>query len=265
MDAVTVRAIRGEGTCEAAWQAWSGLADLPSITAEALVPPRTRAVVVAPHPDDEVLAVGGLLALLARSGAPVQVIAVTDGTASHRASSVWPVERLARERPLETRLALHRLGVEREVLRLGLPDGEVDRLCDALADRLRGLLNRDDVVFTTWREDGHPDHEATGRASALAAARCGARLVEVPVWAWHWATPGDARLPWHRARRLALDADAAQRKRHAVEAFASQLQPDASTGAGAILPASTVARAARPFEVLFDETPGRFQNQEGAL
>jgi len=251
MDALSDRAIRGEGTPEVEWLAWSGLQDLALVATRALVPAGRRAIIVAPHPDDEVLAVGGLMAMLARDGTHPQVIAVTDGTASHRGSTLWPVERLARERPLESRLALQRLGIERRIWRLGLPDGELDRWGDVLGRCLQRLLKRNDVVFTTWREDGHPDHEATGRACALATARCDAHLVEVPVWAWHWATPGDARLPWHRARRLDLDREAAECKRHAVQAFTSQLQADSSTGAGPILRESTVARAARPFEVFF--------------
>ena len=251
MDVVTDRAIKGQGTSEAEWHGWPGLSRLPAITAEELVPPGGRAVVVAPHPDDEVLSVGGLLAQLARAGTPVQLIAVTDGTASHRGSTEWPAGRLARERPRESLLALRCLGVGIYPVRLGLPDGELQGLRALLAERLLTLLDRSDVVFTTWRKDGHPDHEATGRACAFAAARTGARLVEVPVWAWHWAAPADARLPWRRARLLPLDDEAARRKRCALQAFASQLQPDASTGAGPILRATAVDRAARAFEVLF--------------
>jgi LmbE family N-acetylglucosaminyl deacetylase len=245
------RLIHGEGTTEAEWQAWNGLDPMRTTSMERLVPDGARAVVVAPHPDDEVLAVGGLLAQLARRGSAIRVIAVTDGTASHRGSRDWPVERLERERPRESREALQRLGVDVEPVRLGLPDAGLRGLETLLADRLLTLFERDDVVFTTWRGDGHPDHEATGHASAFAAARRGARLVEVPVWAWHWAAPGDRRLPWVRARRLDLDAPARRRKQSALRAFASQLEPDASTGRPAILRATTLARAARPFEVFF--------------
>ncbi len=245
------RRIRGQGTTEAQWTGWPGLHRLEAITAAGLVPEGARALVVAPHPDDEVLSVGGLLAQLARLGLPVRVIAVTDGSASHPGSAEWPAERLVRERPGESRLALHRLGLDIEPVRLGFPDGGLQGLEGLLAERLLPLVGRTDVLFTTWRRDGHPDHEATGHACAFVAARSGARLVEVPVWAWHWAAPGDARLPWPRARRLALDADARRRKRSAVQAFASQLQPDASTGRGPILRATTVERAARPFEVVF--------------
>ena len=89
MDAVAKegdRAIRGEGTTEDQWHAWTGLRQMRTTCMETLVPVGARAVVVAPHPDDEVLAVGGLLAQLARLGGAIRVIAVTDGTASHRGS-----------------------------------------------------------------------------------------------------------------------------------------------------------------------------------
>lgn len=251
MDAVARRAIRGEGTTEAEWHRWPGLASLPAIDLRALVPEGSRAVVVAPHPDDEVLAVGGLLAQLADSGTPVEVIAVTDGTASHRGSTEWTAERLAQARPRESLRALRRLGLSIEPARLGMPDGGLKNVRALLAARLVSLLRPRDVVFTTWRQDGHPDHEVTGQACALAAASAGARLVEVPVWGWHWSRPGDPRMPWANAFRLPLSEDAVRRKRAAVKAFTSQLKSDTSTGSGPVLRATTVERAARPYEVVF--------------
>jgi len=245
------RTIEGEGTSEAEWNSWPGLARLPAIDAQHLVPPGARAVVVAPHPDDEVLAVGGLLAQLADHGRPVELIAVTDGTASHDGSTVWSPERLARIRPRETLRALQRLGLAVVPTRLGLPDGGLHRLRATLAAWLVPLLRPCDVVFTTWRQDGHPDHEATGQACALAAASAGARLVEVPVWGWHWARPADGRMPWRHAQRVPLDAEALRRKRAAVRTFASQLRRDPSTGAPPVLRGATLARAERPYEVVF--------------
>lgn len=247
------RAIEGAGTSEADWLRWLDRRRLPEAAPEALVPPGCRAVVVAPHPDDEVLSVGGLFGHLHRLGRDLLVVAATDGTGSHDGSPLWPPERLARERPLETEEALRRLGLSAacEVRRLGLPDGGLMRSRGVLAERVAALLRTGDVVFTTWRFDGHPDHEATGQACAAVAACMGVKLVEVPVWAWHWAAAGDARLPWSRARRVPLDADTARRKAEAVDAFRSQLLPDGSTGAGPILRSTTVERARRPFEVVF--------------
>lgn len=252
MAAVNERTIEGLGTTETQWHASLGLQHVPALAATALVPHTHRAVVVAPHPDDEILMVGGVLQQLSQQGRALLLVAVTDGTASHAGSMMWPPERLAQERPLESLAALETLGLHAvPIVRLGLPDGGVSRQRLQLANHLGTVLRPTDVVFTTWRHDGHPDHEAAGYACAAAAEKVGATLIEVPVWAWHWAHPGDVRVPWHRARRFDLDDETVQRKRQAVQAFVSQLSPDPSTGAGPILRSTTVDRAARSFEMVF--------------
>jgi hypothetical protein len=58
-------------------------------------------------------------------------------------------------------------------------------------------------------------------------------------------------MPWKNAFRLPLSDEAVRRKRAAVQAFTSQLQRDTSTGSGPVLRATTVERAARPYEVVF--------------
>ncbi|MBN9408456.1 MAG: PIG-L family deacetylase [Burkholderiales bacterium] len=244
--------IHGEGTPGARWLAWSGWRDVAITTADELAPPGARVVIAAPHPDDEILGSGALLRRLALRGTPAVVVAVTDGTASHPGSPLWTVEHLAATRPRETRAALMRLQAgDTAVVRAGLPDGAVGRHVAALRDVLAALLRPGDLLVATWRGDGHPDHEAVGDAAARAAAETGARLAEVPVWAWHWATPGDARLPWARARRLAVAADEARAKARAMAAFRSQTQPDATTRRPAVLGASALARAAWPHEAYF--------------
>ena len=103
--------IVGQGTPLHQWQASSHMAELPHISVEQLVPEGHRAVIIAPHPDDEVLGCGGLLQGLAAIGRPIQLISVTDGSASHPGSQRWPVERLSVVRPQESAQALHRLGL----------------------------------------------------------------------------------------------------------------------------------------------------------
>lgn len=251
MDTVSERHIAGDGTAEADWRAWLQRQALHRVQAGQLVQPGQRAVVVAPHPDDEVLMVGGLLAQIAPLARRAVVVAVTDGEASHAGSRRWTPAALARQRAGETDEALRLLGVRASVLRLGLPDGGVATQAGRLARRLQALLTPDDVVFTTWVLDGHPDHEACARAVRAAAAVRGARLYEVPVWGWHWAPAGTPRMPWDRGRLLALPADALARKRAAAQAFASQWQRDPDCPHTPVLRASTLERVQRPFELLF--------------
>lgn len=252
MDSVNQRYIDDEeGTPESEWLDWLRQRGLPRTNAADLVGPRQRAVVIAPHPDDEVLSVGGLMTQLGRLNRRLALVAVTDGEASHPGSPAWPKARLAQERVRETEAALATLEVDPLMMRLGLPDGGIGDKLRSLTELLTHLLMPEDVVFTTWRLDGHPDHEATAIATRAAASAVGATVFEVPVWGWHWARAGDARMPWSSARLVTLGPDTVKRKGAAVEAFATQTRPDPSAALAPVLRASTVRRAQRPFEVLF--------------
>lgn len=246
--------IVGQGTTLHQWQGSRHLAELQSIDVLSLVPPGSRAVIIAPHPDDEVLGCGGLLQLLAAAGRPLQLISVTDGSASHPGSERWPVERLSVIRPQESAEALRRLGLPMhrlKWLRGGFTDTQVAAQEQQLRAFIESHLRPNDVVFTTWREDGHCDHEAVGRASAEAARQVGATCHELPVWTWHWATPEDAFVPWQRARKILLTPAQVARKRHAVHAFASQLEGDSQAGLAPVLAPYVIDRLLQPFEVVF--------------
>ena len=250
------RRIEGEGTSDAQWAASESLSRVPAVSVDTLVPGGGRAVIVAPHPDDEILGTGGLLRSLAAAGNAFLLVAVTDGGASHPGSSDWPVARLTAARAQESRDALQRLGVgnlgaQGDMQRLGFPDGGLRDQEDALSAALADLLVPGDVVFATWEQDGHPDHEAVGRSARRAALQRGAALVQVPIWAWHWALPEDTRMPWASARRLSLSQADLAAKQHALQAFTSQITPDASTGRAPILPEWALTRMLRPFEVYF--------------
>lgn len=238
-----VTAIEGTGTDDARWRSWPAVMQWPALTIDPPEPP----LVVAPHPDDEVLGVGGLLAICRAA----EVMAVTDGEASHPDSTVHTPAQLAALRRDETTEALRRLGLTGTPVRhLGQPDGGIDE--DAVTAALIARLTPGRWCLATWRGDGHPDHEAVGRAAAAACAATGARLLEYPVWAWHWAEPGDDRVPWARAHRIDLPAPARLAKEAAIQAFPSQiadLGPEPADAA--ILPAHVLARFRRPFEVVF--------------
>ncbi|RZI56997.1 MAG: PIG-L family deacetylase [Rubrivivax sp.] len=266
------RQIEGTGTPESAWRHWMPLWETELASLDALVPPGSRVVVVAPHPDDEVLGCGGLLSLLAARGragssgtstratsiAPtnassnassVAVIGVTDGDASHPGSLTWAPQFLAAQRRLERLRGLRHLGWRVAVQGLGIPDGRVSRYEAQLVDALAAQLRPDDVVITTWRRDGHPDHEATGRACAQATRRVGAALLEMPVWTWHWAQPGDAAVPWDRLRQLHLSGRALEDKWLALSEHQTQLQPDGEQPA--VLFPQAVDRLLRSSEFFF--------------
>lgn len=244
------------GTPEAVWSGWPALSDAPPLDLGLAAPACSRLLVVAPHPDDEVLAAAGLMRRAARQGLSIEIVAVTDGESSHPGWRGGP-RRLAEHRATETATALRRLDLDLDVPveRLGLADGEVARREPHLVSRLTTLLDRSAACVAPWRHDGHPDHDATGRAAAAAAGMTGATLVEYPVWAWHWATPSSG-LPVERLRRLDLtDADV-RAKGSAIDAFGSQTRPRPEAPEDdVVLPAAVVARFRRRFETFFVDGP----------
>jgi LmbE family N-acetylglucosaminyl deacetylase len=234
------------GTDEELWRGWPEPAAWPALDLAALAG-RTL-VVLAAHPDDEVLGVGGLLARLAVVGADLRLVWATDGEASHPRSTAPVVSRLGPVRRSESAVAAERLGLAAASRRhLGLRDGRLG----ATEDRLTALLETEvaaaDVVLAPWSGDGHPDHEACGRA----ARRVAPVVLEYPVWAWHWAVPGDSRVPWSRARRVDLDTEMVARKAAAVDCFRSQVAAIGPAPADApVLPDRVLAHFRRGHEVV---------------
>ncbi|WP_206487555.1 PIG-L deacetylase family protein [Rhodococcus sp. KRD162] len=236
------------GTAESDWMSanWS----VPGLQWSEVV----TMIVVAPHPDDEVLGIGGLLSLAAAAGVDVRVVAVTDGDGSHPGSPTVTAEDLRTRRPLESARALAALGVDHSPTRLHFTDGAVEQREDDLTAALSPLLDATPGTWclTPWRGDGHPDHEATARATIAAANSVSVPVLEYPIWMWHWATPDHPAVPWTRCRRIDLPAHALDAKRASIEQFDSQIRPLSDHPADrAVLPPHVLARYQRPFEVVF--------------
>lgn len=212
-----------EGTPAAVWSRALAEHPLPDLD---LGGPIDRLVVVGAHPDDETLGAGGLVHVAGRAGWEVLVVSATAGEGSHPASSTHEPGALAARRRGELERAASLLAPDAEVVCLDHPDGALDDLGEVLVAAIVdavGDAGERTLLAAPWRHDGHPDHEAVGRAAAVAARRTDARLVEYPVWMWHWGTAQD--LPWHDARVVRLDATARAAKRAAVAAHASQVAP----------------------------------------
>jgi LmbE family N-acetylglucosaminyl deacetylase len=183
-------------------------------------------VVVGAHPDDETLGFGGAAATLAQQGVRVQIVSASDGGAACPNQSLLQRYQLERTRRAELHRAVRFLGVHAPIC-LGLPDGDIERHEERLADLLTEILDAKPAgtwCAATWRGDGHPDHEAVGRAAAVAVQRTGAVLLEYPVRMWQWALPNDESVPWLRALAVAPSREALERKRLAVQSFESRLE-----------------------------------------
>ncbi|SJM70448.1 PIG-L deacetylase family protein [Psychrobacter piechaudii] len=278
------RVIEGEGTSQQAWQNWQGLHDLPrldiskdfsadltssepsAVSSNSLStiasanyktagqPPRV--CIFAPHPDDEILGCAGLLQQLAANGNPLLLVYVTNGTQSHPDSAIYPPHKLAVIRPNESLAALEALGIKHQVtsVALNLQDGQVFEHRHLLHQKLKAIIQPNDILVTPFEHDGHPDHEATGQVVTAYAKQHSLACYQALIWAWHWAKPADNRIPWQKAVRLELTAEQLQRKVDAIHCFESQVSADDSTGNPPILSCQTIARVSQPWEVYLYES-----------
>lgn len=207
-----------------------------------------RVLIVAPHPDDETLGCGGVIARAAAGSADVQVVVMTDGSA-------YPVSpdraSVARVRRTEALAAMAALGVPSDrITFFDFPDGELEHHRLAGAQRLSELLRRvaPQQIFVPYQKDRHPDHVATAEilCAAYAAAGIVADVYEYPIWFFaFWPLIGAVpQFSGGRARRrlaalrrtivssirlftqfrtiLLLDADDVRRKTSAVACYRSQ-------------------------------------------
>ncbi|MBT9256259.1 bifunctional PIG-L family deacetylase/class I SAM-dependent methyltransferase [Phycicoccus sp. MAQZ13P-2] len=240
------------GTGESRWLGDPRWALAPVLDVPALATAHDELLVFAAHPDDETLGAGGLVAMAARAGMPVRVVVVTDGEGSHPDASVWDPERLAPVRRGEAAAAVTALAPGAELRHLGLGDGSLADRRDELDTALAGLVRPRSLVVAPWSRDGHPDHDALGAAAGEVARRCGATLLQYPVWLWHWATPDE--LPWARAHVVELDRAAYDRRAAALREYGSQSAPlGPAPGDQPVLPRQVLRRASRPAELLLGD------------
>ena len=238
------RPLPGGDTSALAWTGWGRRFPELDLTG------CTSLFLVAPHPDDETLGFGAAAATLQSRGVKVQVVSVTDGDASSPGLPLPGRRKLAGIRRTERRGATGVLGLAPPIS-LGLPDGEVSTHLRELADVLTTLLSKAQGAWcaATWRGDGHPDHEAVGAAAAIATDRTGDRLIEYPLWMWHWANPNDDAVPWERASRISPNRVGLERKWRAAEIYRTQLEPHRSSQP--VLPPFVLDRLRSVGEVVF--------------
>lgn len=188
-------------------------------------------LVIAPHPDDESLGCGGLIAKLAAMGRHFHTVFVTDGGASHLGSHKWSRQRIATLREQEAEEALSRLGIaDQPRTFLRLHDAEMPPVSSADWHSASGKVDEilgtflPDLVLLPWRRDPHCDHRDSWRLVTDAICKCAIRprMLEYTIWLEEYGAPND--YPGaDETEPVDFDITAEMAvKRHAVEAHLSQ-------------------------------------------
>jgi LmbE family N-acetylglucosaminyl deacetylase len=214
-------------------------------------------MVLAPHPDDESLGCGGLIAQACALGQPPIVAILTDGTGSHPASPAYPPSRLRALREREARRAVELLGLPAERIHFlrfrdtAAPTSGPAFTCAVISIVRLMRAHHCRILCAPWLYEPHGDHEAAQLIARSAVRMTQTLLLSYLVWGW--TLPADATLPDEQVDgwRLGI-ADQLAIKRKAIAAHASQytdlIDDDPN---GFRLPSGLLsAVTGRPYEVL---------------
>ncbi len=172
-----------------------------------------RALVLAPHPDDEAIGCGGAILDHVARGWAVEVVFLTSGEAGGHGA---PPAETAKRREREAKRAARILGVsEMEFWRQ--PDGRL-RATEPLVGRLVQALtaSRPDILYAPHAAEQHPDHRAAARLVRRALERLEGdppRLRQYEVWT-----------PLQRIDEIVDISEHVDAKRRAIRAYASQCE-----------------------------------------
>ncbi len=197
--------------------------------------PEGATLIVAPHPDDEVIGCGGLIARLVSQGNPPYIVIMTGGEGSHNQCCSLSSTEIVNARRGLTRDALEILGVPPSNIReLDFPDGGIDaghRQVAALRSEIEEI--RPDCVFIPHWGEGWPDHVNTALIlkSILPADT---EVWEYCVWMWFYNVWSG--LDWKNARLLKLTPSEHSLKLRAIDAYTKPLAPCGRPWSGVLPP-----------------------------
>lgn len=136
-----------------------------------------RVLVFAPHPDDEVIGMGGTLALLAKQKSDITIAWVASDAAD---------KSMAKIRRDEASAVAAKLGAK--AIFMNFKDSELSLAEEGIAKSAAELIKayKPEIIFSPFPSDHHRDHQATACAVCEGALKAGFKN---EIWAYEiWST-----------------------------------------------------------------------------
>lgn len=174
-------------------------------------------LLLAPHPDDEVIGCGGLLTRLVKQGKDVRVVVLSNGAESHHECCDTPKEEIVVARRGLTFEAVKVIGLPlNKVYSLNFPDGSINAR-HAETERLKALIAeiKPDVILVPHSGEGWNDHLAT-REIGLHFAPNGVSVYEYCVWFWFY---NSWNIAWNKASVVKMTKEEHETKLKAIDAY----------------------------------------------
>ncbi len=186
--------------------------------------PMDNVLIVAPHPDDEVIGCGGLIARLVGEGRPPHIVIMTGGEKSHSGCCQTPESDIVRARRELTRNALECLKVpEENIHEFGFPDGKISSNCQDLK-KLSTLIKKmsPKAVFVPHWGEGWNDHVVIAEI-VKAIVPNDTAIWMYCVWMWYYNVWRN--LDWGNASVLKMTPEEHALKLRAIDAYIKPLAP----------------------------------------
>ena len=195
-----------------------------------------KVLIVAPHPDDEVLGCSGLIQRLLSEGKQVDVVILSGGGKSHAGCCNIDESILIESRRNLSRKAVKILGLPLENLHfMDYPDGSI-AFDSSETDRLKKLIEmlQPKVIFVPHKGEGWSDHLEAGRiVRKLVGETSGVSLYEYCVWFWYYNV-------WNIDRKnayvLKMTEEELSRKNEAIDAYIKPKAPCGKPWSGVLPP-----------------------------
>ena len=181
-----------------------------------------RVLVIAAHPDDEVLGVGGTIARYVKEGAFVSILIVTEGCSTQYPGVVEMIERKQQEATEAARI----LGVT-DVRFGGLPDMKLDTLPSVAVNACIEDVVRDvepGLVFTQAEHDVNRDHQVIFNATAVACRPFSAPSVE-RIYSYYTPSSSEWGTTSFQATTYVDVSEVFDLKMAAMTAYSSEVRP----------------------------------------
>lgn len=186
---------------------------------------KDKVLIVAPHPDDEVLGCSGLIQRLLSEGKRVDVAILSGGGKSHAGCCSIEESTLVESRRNLSRRAAKVLGLPLEHLYfLDYPDGSIAFDC-AETEKLKTLIERlsPKAIFIPHKGEGWSDHLAVGEiVKNLIGKDSEIELYEYCVWFWYYNIWN---IDWKNACVLKMNRQEHTVKNRAIDTYIQPVAP----------------------------------------
>lgn len=192
-----------------------------------------KIIIIAPHPDDEALGCGGLIARLCAEKNPPHIAVLTGGGGSLRGRSDISETEVANARRELTLDSAKQFGLPEENIHfLDFQDGDIGACPEKEMSRLRQLINNlnPDNILVPHNSEGWPDHLAA-RDIGIELAPEKAAIWEYCVWMWYYNVWN---LDWKNAAVLSMSDTEHSTKLRAVNAYVKPVAPCGAPWSGVL-------------------------------